>query len=117
MDHTKRSTCSSTCCGTNETPALSCTLTSHELQERKSTVLKSLKSKLLQKKELEKGYAFQFPGTDEMLDELTEFIKTERACCSFFVFGLSISGDQREVWLELTGPEGAKDFISAELGL
>jgi hypothetical protein len=69
------------------------------------------------KKELKDGYAFKFPGTDKMLDELTEFIKTERECCDFFTFNLSISGDKSEAWLELTGVEGAKDFISTELGL
>jgi hypothetical protein len=52
-----------------------------------------------------------------MLDELTEFIKTERECCDFFVFNLSISGDKSEAWLELTGEEGAKNFIESELGL
>ena len=46
---------------------------------------------------------------------LAEFIKTERRCCEFFVFGLSVSGDKSEIWLELTGPEGTKDFISSEL--
>jgi len=62
-------------------------------------------------------YAFKFPGTDAMLDELTEFIKTERECCDFFTFNISISGDKSEAWLELTGLEGAKDFIKTELEL
>lgn len=45
-----------------------------------------------------------------------EFIKTERECCDFFIFGLSVSGDKIQIWLELTGAAGAKDFITAELG-
>lgn len=49
-----------------------------------------------------------FPGTDNMLDELTEFIKTEMKCCDFFTFNLSISRDQSEIWLELAGADGAK---------
>jgi hypothetical protein len=61
--------------------------------------------------------AFKFPGTDKVLDELTKFIKTERECCDFFTFNLSISGDKSKAWLELTGIDGAKDFISTELGL
>lgn len=52
-----------------------------------------------------------------MLDELIEFIKTERECCDFFTFNLSITGDKSEAWLELTGVEGAKDFVTTELGL
>jgi len=72
---------------------------------------------MLEKRELPNGYAFKFAGTDQMVDELMEFIKTERECCPFFTFNLSISGDKSEVWLELTGVEGAKEFITAELKL
>jgi hypothetical protein len=92
-----------------------CKLTSQELRERKSLVLARLREKITKKKELEHGYAFKFPGTDVMLDELIEFIKTERECCDFFLFNLSISGNKKEAWLELTGPEGTKEFIVAEL--
>ena len=88
-----------------------------ELRIRKETVLRSLKEKVLEKIELENGYAFRFPGNDSMVDELVEFIKTERECCDFFIFNLSISGDKSEAWLELTGVEGSKDFVTQELGL
>ena len=102
---------------TNQSAELSCKLSSAKLVKRKETVLKSLKQQILETIELSDGYAFKFPGTDKVVDELTEFIKTERTCCDFFIFGLSISGDKSEAWLELTGPEGAKDFITGELGL
>jgi hypothetical protein len=111
------STCSDNCKAKNKTTQLSCKLTTPELQKRKETVIASLKQKVLDKKELTNGYAYKFSGTDEVLDELTEFIKTERACCDFFTFGLSVSGDKNEAWLELTGVDGAKDFITSELEL
>lgn len=95
---------------------LSCKLTTPELRKRKETVIASLKMQILEKKELHNGYAFKFVGTDEVLDELIEFIKTERVCCDFFTFGLSVSGDKSETWLELTGGDGATDFITTELG-
>ncbi|HUR31605.1 MAG TPA: hypothetical protein VMZ69_09240 [Saprospiraceae bacterium] len=88
-----------------------------ELRQRKETVLQSLKNKVLDKHELSNGYAFKFPGSDDVVDELIEFIKTERECCDFFVFTLSVSGDKSESWLHMTGVEGAKDFITQELGL
>ncbi|SFF54338.1 hypothetical protein SAMN04488541_105227 [Thermoflexibacter ruber] len=95
---------------------MSCKLTTPELQKRKETVIASLKSKMTEKKELQVGFAFKFSGTDDILDELIEFIKTERECCDFFTFGLSVSGDKSEAWLELTGADGAKEFITTELG-
>jgi hypothetical protein len=111
------SVCSDDCCAKNKSKTLSCKLTSPELQERKATILTSLKKQIRERKELKNGVAFRFDGSDAMVDELMEFIKTERQCCDFFIFNLSISGDKSEAWLELTGPKGAKDFIKDELGL
>lgn len=105
------------CLATNSKTALTCKLMPEELRIRKETVLRSLKEKILEKKELQNGYAFRFAGTDENLDELMTFIKSERECCDFFIFNLSISGDKSEIWLALTGVEGSKDFVTEELGL
>jgi hypothetical protein len=97
--------------------ALACSLTTEEMRLRKETVLASLKAQVVARKELDNGYSYKFPGSDEMVDELAEFIKTERACCAFFSFGLTVAGDRSSACLELTGPEGAKDMIQRELGL
>ncbi|HUR31382.1 MAG TPA: hypothetical protein VMZ69_08105 [Saprospiraceae bacterium] len=102
---------------TNSKTELTCKMLPEELRLRKETVLASLKSKMLDRKELRDGYAFKFSGSDDVVDELVEFIKTERECCDFFVFNLSVSGDKSVAWLEMTGVEGAKDFITHELGL
>ncbi len=94
---------------------LACKLTSPELRKRKDEVIASLKSKILEKQEIKEGYRYKFNGSDEIIDELAEFVKTERQCCDFFDFDLSISGD--EAWLSITGPEGTKQFIKDELEL
>jgi hypothetical protein len=101
----------------NTNTVLTCKLMPDELKVRKEKVLLSLKEKVLERRELPNGYAFRFPGDDVMIDELIEFVKTERECCDFFVFNLSISGDKSEAWLALTGVKGAKDFVTEELGL
>src|SRR4051812_1146362 len=72
----------------NNKSSLTCKLTTPELRKRKETVIASLKKQMLQKKELKNGYAYKFAGTDKIIDELAEFVKTERACCDFFVFNL-----------------------------
>lgn len=100
----------------SQTLTTSCKLTSPELQKRKETVIASLKQQIIEKKELQDGYAFKFACTNSVLNELTEFVKTERMCCDFFTFKISVSGDKSEAWLELTGAEGTKEFISTELG-
>ena len=113
----KSAFCTDDCIAGNKSALTSCKLTTPELQHRRETVLLSLKKQMKDKKELANGYAFKFSGSDQTFDELTEFIKTERQCCDFFTFTLSVSGDKSEAWLEMTGVKGAKEFISAELGL
>ncbi|PWT75712.1 MAG: hypothetical protein C5B59_08190 [Bacteroidetes bacterium] len=92
---------------------VSCKLTSSELRKRKEEVIAVLESKILEKQELPDGYKFKFEATDEMLDQLTSFLKSERACCDFFDFTLALS--DKIVWLSITGPDGTKDFIKTEL--
>lgn len=96
---------------------IACKLPSPEMQKRKATVIASLKKQILEKKDLKNGYAYRFKGTDSVLDELAEFVKTERLCCDFFDFELKISGDASSAWLNITGPKGAKNFITSELEL
>jgi len=101
---------------TNDNENLCCRLTTPELQKRKATVLLSLQSKMTDRVELTDGYSFRFDGNDETLDELNEFVKTERMCCPFFTFTVIVNGETRETWLHLTGPGGVKTFIKQELG-
>ena len=99
----------------NQAYGFSCKLAQPELQKRKEMIRKDLMKQVIERKDLKKGYAFKFHGTDEVIDQLTEFVKSERECCDFFAFGLLISGDKSSIWLQVTGPKGAKDFIAQEL--
>jgi hypothetical protein len=115
----KKADCADDCCkktAKKSETAFVCKLTSAEFRERKATVVASLKKQILEKKELKTGFAYKFAGTDATVDEITNFIKTERQCCGFFKFSLSVNGDS-DAWLEITGPEGAKDVIISELEL
>ena len=99
-----------------EEAKLSCKLTTSELQQRKKTVIASLKNQVLEKVETDSGYKYKFEGSDNMLDLLNIFIKTERLCCDFFVFTLTVASDKNFIWLELSGPEATKNFIDHEIG-
>lgn len=93
---------------------LSCKLSAPELRKRKEAIISQLKTLVLEKQALPHGYKYRFHYTDATLDIVTSFIKSERTCCSFFNFTLQINNDQT-IWLELSGPEGAKAFIQSEL--
>jgi hypothetical protein len=66
--------------------------------------------------ELPNGYAFQLADTPGMLVKAAEFIDQERLCCPFFSFTVEVAPAGGALWLQLTGREGVKPFIRAELG-
>ncbi len=101
----------------NSCENLGCQLTTPALALRKATVLASLKKDIIESTETESGYSYKFKGSDAMIDQLCEFIKTERQCYDFFTFTLSIHKETSFVFLEIIGPQGAKEFIKTELGL
>jgi hypothetical protein len=111
----EKAACTEPCSENPDASMFSCKLTSPEIQKRKATVIASLKRQVLEKQELTNGYAYRFKGTDEIVDELVDFVKTERLCCSFFDFQIQVAGNGDSAWLTITGPEGARDFIQTEL--
>lgn len=94
---------------------ISCKLTSPELQKRKATVIAELKKLIVSRTELKDGFEYRFAATDEILDKLNTFIKTERLCCEFFTFQLTV--DSEKVLLNITGPDGAKQFLNRKVDL
>jgi hypothetical protein len=66
--------------------------------------------------ELPNGYSFRLPNESDLVRKVAEFVALERLCCPFFGFGLEVEGEGAAVWLTLTGREGVKPFIVAEIG-
>jgi len=67
-------------------------------------------------RELPDGYAFELPNESDVLLTAAQFITLERLCCPFFGFGIEVEREGGSVWLSLTGREGVKPFIMAEIG-
>ena len=60
--------------------------------------------------------AFELPNNSDVLLTAAEFISLERLCGPFFGFELQVEREGRSVWLSLTGRDGVKPFIMAEIG-
>jgi len=67
-------------------------------------------------RELPNGYGFRLPDESDALLTAAQFIALERLCCPFLGFDLEIEREGGAVWLSLTGREGVKPFIMAEIG-
>lgn len=59
--------------------------------------------------EREQGFAFRFSA--DTLRELAQMIAQERQCCPFLRFTLIAEPGHGPVWLEVTGPQAAKELI------
>lgn len=91
---------------------IACSLTSAELQERRRTILQRVRGAVVEVRELADGYAYSFPVEGEWLPELGSMIDLERQCCPFLRFQLSVEPKSGPIWLELTGPDGTKEFLA-----
>jgi hypothetical protein len=67
-------------------------------------------------RELLNGYAFQLPNVKGLLMKIAAFIDHERLCCPFFSFTVEVEPASGPIWYQLTGRNGVKPFIQAELG-
>ncbi len=95
---------------------LACSLTSPELRQRRARVLELLGRHRREERALPRGYRVRFDATAEVVGELTALIDAERRWCPFLRFQITVEPENGPVWLELTGPEGTREFLETELG-
>ena len=61
------------------------------------------------------GYSYRYRDDPEIFRKAAEWITLERRCCPFLTFELRWSQGASTPWLELTGPEGTREFLGAEM--
>ncbi|KAA3647095.1 MAG: hypothetical protein DWQ07_06255 [Chloroflexi bacterium] len=66
--------------------------------------------------DLPNGYRLPFTAGTEQLLITAEFISFEKLCCPFLDFSVRVTSNSDQAHLDITGPEGVKDFLQAELG-
>jgi hypothetical protein len=102
----------------NESPiACDFTAMTAEQQERRQILAQRVHAAVQEIRELSDGYAFRFPADPALCLTVAEFMTLERLCCPFFTFALELESEGGPLWLRLTGREGVKQFLRAELGL
>ena len=103
---------------TKKESAFACDMSAIPLDQRGAHIATMEKLfRLVQgKRGLPDGYAFELPNEADVLLTAAEFISQERLCCPFFGFALEIESEGGPLWLSLTGRDGVKPFIMAEIG-
>jgi hypothetical protein len=90
---------------------VACNLNDPAFQRRRAELMKRFAAGVQETKEIAGGYRYLFPPDGNWIAELAQLISVERECCPFLRFKLEVEPANGPVSLELTGPEGTKDFL------
>jgi hypothetical protein len=93
-----------------------CSLTPEALRARREGLLSDLLRRADAQEELPNGLRLRFPAADGTLSTLATTIEAERHCCRFLRFGIDVEPDGGPIFLELSGPPGTREFVTALLG-
>ncbi len=92
---------------------IACSLTDFELQERRRGILRKVRNAVVEIRELDNGYAYCLASEGERLTDIAKLVDLERQCCPFLRFSIIVEEGNGPIWLEMTGPEGTKEFLAA----
>ena len=87
-----------------------------ELQERRRNVLSRIRGAVSEAMELPDGFRYQFASDGDLIPELANLIQLEHQCCPFLTFRLTVEPGDGSVLLEMTGPDGTKEFLAEVFG-
>jgi hypothetical protein len=96
---------------------IACSLTDSELQQRRRDVVQRVRTAVAEIRELEDGFAYRFSLDSDRLLELARLIELERRCCPFLRFRVMVEPGDSSACLEMSGPEGTKEFLDATFAL
>ncbi|MEP6850178.1 MAG: hypothetical protein ABI999_15070 [Acidobacteriota bacterium] len=86
-------------------------------RDRYKVVTQELLATKKEVKELPDGFGLRFESDSENIRKVAEFVAFERACCPFFDFEMTVGKNNGDLWLNIRGREGVKDFIRSEFGI
>jgi hypothetical protein len=94
---------------------IACTLGAAALKARREGVLLDLVRRAAHHESRPDGHRLLFRGSDDVLGAITRLIELERQCCRFLRFAVAVEPDGGPISLELTGPPGTGEFLTALL--
>jgi len=94
---------------------VACTLEAEALKARREGLLAKLLRRAEHHEEWPDGHLFRFAADDEIVLLIARAIDAERRCCPFLRFRLTVEPGGGPIELELTGPAGTREFLSAIL--
>jgi hypothetical protein len=84
---------------------------------RRRTLVGALTHAIVGRAELDHGFELRVDSARLDLPALAEWIALERRCCRFLHFTIELAAGDGPVTLAVSGSDGVKDFLRAEMGL
>jgi hypothetical protein len=94
-----------------------CTLSPDALSTRRRGLLSELLQQSAGRELLPDGLQLRFAPSGETLSKITAAVDAERRCCRFLRFTIAVEPDQGQFTLDLTGPQGTREFVAALLDM
>jgi hypothetical protein len=94
---------------------VACTLSPAALRARREGLLTELLRRADEHQELPEGHRLRFAPSADTLATIARAVDAERQCCRFLRFQITVEPDGGPISLELSGPPGTREFISALL--
>jgi hypothetical protein len=94
---------------------IACTLDSDSLAARREGLLADLLRRVEERRKDSDTYFLRFRSTEDTLTAVVRAVNAERQCCRFLRFRITVEPDGGPIWLELSGPPGTGEFVSALL--
>lgn len=94
---------------------IACTLPSGDMNARRAELLPGVIGRAASREALPSGYRFTFAAESETLNLIVRAIDAERQCCRFLQFDLAVAPAGGPFTLDVTGPEGTRQFLEGFL--
>ena len=92
-----------------------CALTPNALRARREGLLAALLRQSSGHELLPEGLRLRFAPSAETLASIAQAVEAERHCCRFLRFTITVEPDGGPLTVDLTGPQGAREFVVALL--
>ena len=92
-------------------PRIVCTL-NPDLQQRRDALLPGIIQRAVSREAIDGGIRIRFVDSPGVVADIARVIESERQCCRFLHFRLSMEPDLGPICLEVTGPDGTVEFLA-----
>ena len=94
---------------------VACTLGPAAVKARREDLLGGLLRRAHERIDLPNGYRVRFEPDADLLVTIARVVETERQCCRFLTFELTVEPGAGPIWLQFTGPPGTREFLAGML--